>query len=63
MARMLSKKAALSTRVDAFADMDTKLDGSAPTIGVENRAKLESRLCAPDGEAQGREMAPCRARP
>lgn len=60
---MLSRKAALSIRVDALANMDTTSDDSAPTIGDENRAKLESRLCATDGEAQGREMAPCRARP
>ncbi|KDQ20622.1 hypothetical protein BOTBODRAFT_124315 [Botryobasidium botryosum FD-172 SS1] len=46
MARMVATKAALSIRVDALADADTKSDPMAPTIGIENRAKLESRLRA-----------------
>lgn len=46
MARMVATKAALSIRVDALMDNDTKSDDNAPTIGVENRAKLESRLRA-----------------
>lgn len=43
---MVATKAALSIRVDALADSDSKSDESAPTLGVENRAKLESRLRA-----------------
>lgn len=44
MARMVGTKAALSIRLDALADADTKSDVSAPTIGLDARAKLESRL-------------------
>jgi nucleolar protein 58 len=44
MARMVATKAALSIRLDALADADTKSDVTAPTIGLEARAKLESRL-------------------
>ena len=46
MARMVATKAALSIRVDALTDTDGKSEPSAPTIGMENRAKLESRLRA-----------------
>ena len=46
MARMVATKAALSIRVDALSDADSKSDENAPSIGVENRAKLESRLRA-----------------
>lgn len=46
MARMVATKASLSIRVDALADVDTKSEPMAPTIGIENRAKLESRLRA-----------------
>ncbi|CDZ96784.1 nop domain-containing protein [Phaffia rhodozyma] len=46
MARMVATKTALSIRVDALMDNDSKSDDNAPTIGVENRAKLESRLRA-----------------
>ncbi|KAG6861416.1 Nucleolar protein 58 [Termitomyces sp. Mi166 len=46
MARMVATKAALSIRVDALTDSDGKSDSSAPSIGLENRAKLESRLRA-----------------
>lgn len=46
MARMVATKAALSIRVDALADVDTKSEPQAATIGIENRAKLESRLRA-----------------
>ncbi|KAG8715422.1 Nucleolar protein 58 [Ceratobasidium sp. 423] len=46
MARMVATKAALSIRVDALADVDEKSEASAATIGIENRAKLESRLRA-----------------
>lgn len=44
MARMVATKAALSIRVDALTDADGKSDPLAPTIGLENRAKLEYRL-------------------
>lgn len=43
---MVATKAALSIRVDALTDADGKSDLSAPSIGLENRAKLESRLRA-----------------
>ncbi|KAJ7499409.1 Nop domain-containing protein [Mycena latifolia] len=46
MARMVATKAALSIRVDALTDSDGKSDALAPSIGLENRAKLESRLRA-----------------
>lgn len=46
MARMVATKAALSIRVDALTDADGKSEPMAPTIGIENRAKLESRLRA-----------------
>ena len=46
MARMVATKAALSIRVDALTDVDGKSEPTAPSIGLENRAKLESRLRA-----------------
>ena len=46
MARMVATKAALSIRVDALSDADSKSSTSAASIGIENRAKLESRLRA-----------------
>jgi len=46
MARMVATKTALSVRVDALSDPDDKSEPTAPSIGVENRAKLESRLRA-----------------
>ncbi|QRV87594.1 small nuclear ribonucleoprotein [Ceratobasidium sp. AG-Ba] len=46
MARMVATKAALSIRVDALADVDEKSEATAAAIGIENRAKLESRLRA-----------------
>ncbi|THH11275.1 hypothetical protein EW145_g754 [Phellinidium pouzarii] len=46
MARMVATKAALSIRVDALSDPEGKSEPSAPSIGIENRAKLESRLRA-----------------
>ncbi|CDR99679.1 probable NOP58-required for pre-18S rRNA processing [Sporisorium scitamineum] len=46
MARMVATKAALSIRLDALADAETKGEGGAPTVGIEARAKLESRLRA-----------------
>jgi nucleolar protein 58 len=41
---MVATKAALSIRVDALSDADSKSEPQAPSIGIENRAKLESRL-------------------
>ncbi|KAI0786441.1 hypothetical protein C8Q75DRAFT_799637 [Abortiporus biennis] len=46
MARMVATKAALSIRVDALTDSDGKSEPMAPSIGIENRAKLEARLHA-----------------
>ncbi|CBQ72940.1 probable NOP58-required for pre-18S rRNA processing [Sporisorium reilianum SRZ2] len=46
MARMVATKAALSIRLDALADAETKGDEGAPTMGIDARAKLESRLRA-----------------
>ena len=43
---MVATKAALSIRVDALTDADGKSEETAPTIGIENRAKLEARLRA-----------------
>ncbi|THH20270.1 hypothetical protein EW146_g1052 [Bondarzewia mesenterica] len=55
MARMVATKTALSARVDALTDSDAKSEPLAPTIGLENRAKLESRLRALEyeGDASG----------
>jgi len=44
MARMVATKAALSIRVDALTDAEGKSEQTAPSIGLENRAKLEHRL-------------------
>jgi nucleolar protein 58 len=44
MARMLATKASLSIRLDALNDADTRSGENAPSIGIEARAKLESRL-------------------
>ena len=44
MARMVATKTALSVRIDALSDADTKSGEGAPIQGIENRAKLESRL-------------------
>ena len=41
---MVAAKAALSIRLDALADADSKSSLDAPTIGIEARIKLESRL-------------------
>lgn len=51
MARMVATKAALSIRLDALADADSKSDMSAPTIGAESRAKLEARARGLDQRA------------
>ncbi|PSS36873.1 hypothetical protein PHLCEN_2v1301 [Hermanssonia centrifuga] len=55
MARMVATKAALSIRVDALTDSDGKSEPMAPSIGIENRAKLEARLRALEegGDAAG----------
>lgn len=55
MARMVATKAALSIRVDALTDVDGKSEPMAPSIGIENRAKLEARLRALEegGDAAG----------
>jgi nucleolar protein 58 len=43
---MVATKAALAIRVDALTDEDGKSEDQAPSLGIENRAKLESRLRA-----------------
>ena len=52
MARMVATKASLSIRVDALTDADGKSEPAAPSIGVENRAKLESRLRALEHQSE-----------
>ncbi|KAI9432034.1 Nop-domain-containing protein [Russula earlei] len=51
MARMVATKTALSVRVDALTDADEKSTPSAPSIGLENRARLEARLRALEAES------------
>ncbi len=51
MARMVATKTALSVRVDALTDADEKSTPTAPTIGLENRAKLEARLRSLEAES------------
>ena len=41
---MVATKAALSIRLDALADADSKSSLDSATIGLESRVKLESRL-------------------
>lgn len=53
MARMVATKAALSVRVDALTDADEKSEPQAPSIGIENRAKLEARLHALEQQGDG----------
>lgn len=53
MARMVATKAALSIRVDALTDVDEKSEPQAPSIGIENRAKLEARLHALEQQGDG----------
>jgi len=48
---MVATKTALSARVDALTDADDKSTPSAPTIGLENRAKLEARLRVLEAES------------
>jgi nucleolar protein 58 len=52
---MVATKTSLSVRVDALTDSNDKSTPSAPTIGLENRAKLEARLRAleAEGDASG----------
>jgi nucleolar protein 58 len=52
MARMVATKTALSVRVDALTDADEKSTPTAPTIGLENRAKLEARLRTLEAESE-----------
>jgi nucleolar protein 58 len=47
---MVATKTALSARVDALTDADDKSTPTAPTIGLENRAKLEARLRSLEAE-------------
>jgi nucleolar protein 58 len=51
MARMVATKTALSVRVDALTDADEKSTPTAPTIGLENRARLEARLRSLEAES------------
>lgn len=44
MARMVATKTALSVRIDALSDADTKTAEDAPLAGIENRVRLEARL-------------------
>ena len=48
---MVATKTSLSVRVDALTDADDKSAPSAPTIGLENRAKLEARLRSLEAES------------
>ena len=50
---MVATKAALSIRVDALTDADGKSEPTTPSIGIENRAKLESRLRALEHQLEG----------
>ncbi|KAF8495670.1 Nop domain-containing protein [Russula emetica] len=51
MELMVATKTALSVCVDALTDVDEKTTPSAPTIGLENRAKLEARLRSLEAES------------
>lgn len=53
MARMVATKAALSIRVDALTDTNGKSEPQAPSIGLDNRAKLEARLHALEQQGDG----------
>ncbi len=52
MARMVATKSALAIRIDALTDSDGKSDQAAGSVGVENRAKLESRLRALEEQSE-----------
>ena len=51
MARMVATKAALSIRVDALSDAESRSDPQAAEVGITNRVKLESRLRALEHQA------------
>ncbi|WWC73005.1 nucleolar protein 58 [Kwoniella pini CBS 10737] len=51
MARMVATKAALSIRVDALSDAESRSDAASAEIGITNRVKLESRLRALEHQA------------
>lgn len=53
MARMVATKTALSIRVDALTDADGKSEEHAPSVGLESRSKLESRLRALEYQLDG----------
>ncbi|KAI6046469.1 Nop domain-containing protein [Pisolithus marmoratus] len=53
MARMVATKTALSIRVDALTNADGKSEEQAPSVGLENRSKLESRLRALEYQLDG----------
>lgn len=44
MARMVATKTALSTRIDALADPESRSSDDAAAIGLDARASLERRL-------------------
>lgn len=52
MARMVATKSALAIRIDALTDSDGKSEEAAGSIGVESRAKLESRLRALEEQSE-----------
>ncbi|WVF65447.1 nucleolar protein 58 [Kwoniella sp. CBS 6097] len=51
MARMVATKAALSIRVDALSDAESRSEAAAAEVGITNRVKLESRLRALEHQA------------
>ncbi|WWC91106.1 nucleolar protein 58 [Kwoniella dendrophila CBS 6074] len=51
MARMVATKAALSIRVDALSDAESRSDATSAEVGITNRVKLESRLRALEHQA------------
>jgi nucleolar protein 58 len=53
---MVATKTALSVRVDALTEADDKSTPSAPTIGLENRSKLEARLRTLEAESDASGM-------
>ncbi|GMH10462.1 hypothetical protein Nepgr_012303 [Nepenthes gracilis] len=57
IARSLAAKAALAIRYDALGD------GQDNTIGLENRAKLEARLCSLEGRELGRSAGSAKGKP
>ncbi|WVW79463.1 nucleolar protein 58 [Kwoniella bestiolae CBS 10118] len=51
MARMVATKAALSIRVDALSDAESRSEATSAEVGITNRVKLESRLRALEHQA------------